>query len=214
MPVYNGNVKQKDLYVGGVKIKEAYYGDIKVYSAGYPAGTVLFDSSTAGTYTVTLKYTQNYKLWLVGGGSPNVKKTWCAGGACEDTWAGGGSGAMIYGTAKLNKGTYTIVIGGSNANSTFYNQIAGHGVQGTTWATGANPGTPGTATITLSGLQSKTTNDASKAVKNTFWGWQTDDHIGLGASSPYNNSRSGPGAGGGAWGSAAGHAGMFRLESA
>lgn len=34
MPIYNGNIKQKELYYGGTKIKEAYYGGTKVYSSG------------------------------------------------------------------------------------------------------------------------------------------------------------------------------------
>ena len=195
MPVYNGNVKQKDLYFGGVKIKEAFYGSTKVYSAGYPQGTVIFDSRTAGTHTITLKYKQKYQIWVVGGGGNGGSRQDYGGGAFQTGYAGGGSGAMISGTIIIDKGTYSLTIGGAVQDTTFLGQVAGHGNNCSLGYATGSPGTPGSYTITLSGLTGKTNNDATYGYYNTFWGSGGDTN-GFGGSSPYNNQRNGPGAGG------------------
>lgn len=127
MPVYNGSVKQKELYYGGTKIKEAYYGSTKIYSAGYPAGTVIFEKSTAGTYTVTLKHNQKYEIWMVGGGSGGCHRLQAT--TAQNWWYdnfSGGSGGYIHGIKKINAGTYTLVVGKGGAGGNAGNNAGGN----------------------------------------------------------------------------------------
>lgn len=147
MPLYIGSKRVKDLYIGSTKIKELYCGSTKVYSASAPGpvpGTVIFESSTPGTYTVTIPATGNYEIWMVGGGAGGFP-TIVSG---KQAWMGGASGGYIHGTTKLSAGAYeavvspesSIVIGGvySYTDTTFANQIA--------------KAAAGDCTVTLSGL--------------------------------------------------------------
>lgn len=151
MPIYKGSVKQKDIYVGSTKIGKVYKGSILVYQSKLPAGQVIFESATPGTYTVNIPNTQTYHIDLVGGGGGG----WTLFGASYN----GGSAAYIYGDTLLTKGTYTLVIGsggvttsGSYSNngtsSSFIENIAGYGER----ASGNDGAYGGTATVVSSGL--------------------------------------------------------------
>ena len=134
MPIYYGNVKQKDFYFGGTKIKEVYYGSTKVYSAGYPAGTVIFESSTPGTYTIKLDYSQKYEIWLVG---------------AVAYAAGGGSGAYVHGTLTVSGGSYSVVVGSANGGqSSAFNNIARGGGNGSASSSSSSGGSGGTYSVT------------------------------------------------------------------
>lgn len=147
--IYKGSVKQKDIYIGSAKISKVYKGSQLVYQSKSPAGQVIFESATPGTYTVNIPNTQTYHIDLVGGGGGG----WLLGGTAYN----GGSAAYIYGDTLLTKGTYTLVIGsggygttdgreaGNGTSSSFIGNIAGYGEGG--WHSNG-----GTATVVSSGL--------------------------------------------------------------
>lgn len=70
-----------------------------------PSGTVLFDSSTAGTSNVTIPMTMVYDVIMVGAGGGGDK------GAIYTSYGGGGSGAAYVGKLKLTAGTVSITVG-------------------------------------------------------------------------------------------------------
>lgn len=99
--------------------------------APYPVGTVLFESGTAGTYSVNV-YEGIYELQICGAGGGG------GGSAGSHAWYGqnGGTGAAWKGQIKLSYGTYTLNIG-----------QGGNGGAGTGNYSGANNGAGGTLTI-------------------------------------------------------------------
>ena len=142
--LYKGSTKIADVYHGSTKIKEIYHGSTLVYSAGYPSGTILFENSAAGTYTLQVDYDCTIHLDLVGGGGYGLV-------------INGGEGAYISGDMALTAGTYTIVIGRGGStqsgtlvgdDSTFENNIAGGGKNGGL----SSGGEGGTATVVTQGL--------------------------------------------------------------
>ena len=91
-----------------IPINAIYNGSQLVYQYKQP-GEVLFEQSTAGTYTFTAPYNCTVDVILVAGG-----------GGGSDSWGGnrrtGGSGGMVTGSIAITKGTtYTIVVGGGGA---------------------------------------------------------------------------------------------------
>lgn len=146
MTIYKGNIKQEDVYIGSVKIDKVYKGSTLVYQSKLPAGQVIFESATPGTYTINIPTTQTYYIDLVGGGG--------GGFSVSIGKFNGGSAAYIYGNTVLEKGTYTLVIGNgggreqNGTSSTFVNNIAGYGGGSTNQSTGYG----GTATVVSSGL--------------------------------------------------------------
>lgn len=108
MTVYKGRQKQNLIYKGGASIASIYKGSAHVYESKLPAGQTVFEQATAGTYTVTLPKTQNYRLIMVGGGS----------------------GGYVEVIVKLNKGSYTVSVGaigthGSGSSAGLYYGTAG-----------------------------------------------------------------------------------------
>ena len=75
-----------------------------------PSGTVLFDSSTAGTSNVTIPMTMVYDVIMVGAGGGGDK------GAIYTSYGGGGSGAAYVGKLKLTAGTVSITVGAGGKN--------------------------------------------------------------------------------------------------
>lgn len=158
--IYKGSTKIEDIYFGSTKIAEIYKGSTLVYSSGgYPSGTVLFEKTTAGTYTLQVDFNCTVHLDLVGGGGGAHKV------AIYNT--NGSSGAYISGDMILTAGTYTIVIGNGGSgggnpskggNSSFYNNIAGGGNDG------KNSG-GGTATVVTPGLTGQ------NGIVNSTVGW-------------------------------------------
>lgn len=127
MTVYKGRQKQNLIYKGGTSIASIYKGSMFVYESKLPAGQTVFEQATAGTYTVTLPKTQNYRLIMVGGGGGGA-----SGGSGHYTNynAGGGSGGYVEVIVKLNKGSYTISVGaigthGSGSSAGLYYGTAG-----------------------------------------------------------------------------------------
>lgn len=97
----------------GIAIYNVYKGSTLVYENKLPAGQIVFEQATAGTYTITLPKTQNYRLIMVGGGGGGA-----SGGSGHYTNynAGGGSGGYVEVIVKLNKGSYTVSVGAIGAH--------------------------------------------------------------------------------------------------
>ncbi len=176
--IYKGSTKIKDVYFGSTKIKEIYKGSILVYSSGsYPSGTVLFESATAGTYTLQVDFNCTVHLDLVGGGG---------GGYHEFVFSKAGcSGAYISGNMSLTAGIYSIVIGGGGSggsnpakggSSSFEGNTAGGGG-------GGNNGSGGTATVVTQGLTGQ------NGKKESTVGWI--DGFGAGGSKDGGNGTAG-----------------------
>lgn len=102
--IYKGSVKQKDIYIGSTKIGKVYKGSTLVYQSKLPAGQVIFESATPGTYTITISKTQNYYIELVGGGAG-------AYAYLTNSNKAGTSASMITGTIQITAGTYELVVG-------------------------------------------------------------------------------------------------------
>lgn len=83
-----------------------------------PAGTVIFDNSNPGTYTITIPTNQNYEVSIKGGGGGSgYAEYWDPGTGIHRTpSAGGGGGGRITGITKIAKGTYSISIGGRGSD--------------------------------------------------------------------------------------------------
>ena len=111
----------------GIAISNVYKGSTLVYENKLPAGQIVFEQAAAGTYTVTLPKTQNYRLIMVGGGGGGA-----SGGSGHYTNynAGGGSGGYVEVIVKLDKGSYTVSVGaigahGSGSSAGLYYGTAG-----------------------------------------------------------------------------------------
>lgn len=149
--LYKGSIKTGDLYHGSTKIGKLYKGSTLVYESKLPAGQVIFESPTPGTYTITIPKTQKYHIDLVGGGG--------GGTSMLGRVYTGGSAAYIKGETRLEKGDHVLIIGtggighgssdGTNgSDSSFNGNIAGRGYGASTGRSGGG----GTATVVSSGL--------------------------------------------------------------
>lgn len=118
MPIYKGSTKIGQIFIGSSEINSLYKGSVNYFSKAQPTppgptpGTVIFESSTPGTYQVTIPASGNYAITLVGGG---------AGGYAYTTVQnkGGCNGSMITGTTYLEAGTYSLAIGSGAAGAQF-----------------------------------------------------------------------------------------------
>ena len=75
-----------------------------------PAGTIIFESATPGSYTVVIPTTQNYTVIINGAGGGNTSAAY---GAYPGPTYYGGAGGSVRGTCKIYKGTYTVNVGGA-----------------------------------------------------------------------------------------------------
>lgn len=115
--INNDNIK--DVYKGSIKIAKIFKGSELLYlSQMYPAGTVLFENSAAGTYTLNVTKQTFADIILVGGGGGGATSSWSSG---NGSGAGGGSG----GYSKIEKvlieaGEYTVVVGAGGSRATAF----------------------------------------------------------------------------------------------
>lgn len=96
-------------------IDKVYKGSTLVYQGAYKANQVVFEKSTAGTYSVNLEKAGLYEITVVGGGGAAAMR-----GVYDDKgygWTGGSGGAFV-GTFVLERGTRTVVVGKANNNTT------------------------------------------------------------------------------------------------
>lgn len=115
MPIYVGSQKIKDIYYGGVKIGKIYRGNTLVYtSLAFPIDTIVYESSTAGSETITLEE-GIYEVYCIAGGSGGA----AVGGTstARAVAVGGASGSGFIGKVRLNEGTYRIIVGAGGAGS-------------------------------------------------------------------------------------------------
>lgn len=118
MPAFIGSTKVKDFYIGSVKLKELYCGSIKIWSGKLPVGTVVFESSTAGTYSIDIDRDQDFRIIAVGGGSGGTYNLDNSGDHMEKQGsASGGSGAYLEFVKTLQKGSYTVTVGAGGAKN-------------------------------------------------------------------------------------------------
>jgi hypothetical protein len=141
MAIYKEGKRLVKLWKGAEKIARVYKGSELIF--GYPPETLLFEQSTAGTYSLTLDYDVKCHIEIVGGGGGGFVNP------AHDLFYGGGSGAYIKGEAIIPAGTYEIIVGAggnygySGSVSSFLGQEASGGI------TPGSGGQGGTATVTL-----------------------------------------------------------------
>lgn len=114
MPIYKGSQKQKDFYKNGQYEGKIYKGSTLVFQGAYSPEEVVFESSTAGTYSVNLEKAGIYEITCVGGGGAAAMR-----GVYDDKgygWSGGSGGAFV-GTFSLTRGTRTVVVAKANNNT-------------------------------------------------------------------------------------------------
>lgn len=90
----------------GREISRIYNGSTLVY--GYKPEQVLFEKSTAGTYTLNLEHSGDYEVTIVGGGGGGAYN---ASKKFSDGVISGGSGAGFKGVIHLKAGTHTVKVG-------------------------------------------------------------------------------------------------------
>lgn len=144
---------------------------------GYPSGTLLFESSTPGTYTLNVLYPCAVHIDMVGGGSGGASYYSSIVGKIERA-SGGGSGAYITGNIDIPAGGYSVVVGSGGAGATnggtaggggattFFNQTAGGGTSHN-YSTG---GSGGSYAINVSGLTGRNGNKGGGPVEGTAGG--------------------------------------------
>ena len=91
-----------------------FYTTEEVYNC-FGNNSILFENSTPGTYTVNIPFTGDYEVTCVGAGGPAAMR-----GVYDDKgygW-GGGSGGAFKGVFTLAAGSYTVVVGSANNNTT------------------------------------------------------------------------------------------------
>ena len=81
-----------------------------------PVGTTIFESASAGTYSVEIPVKGKYHVVAVGAGGGSALQCAFSGTAYVQVVAGG-SGGCIQGDFELDAGTYTAVIGALGASS-------------------------------------------------------------------------------------------------
>ena len=130
MTCYHGSTKMKNIYFGSTKIKEVYHGSTLVYrSSQYAPGQVIFESATAGTYSLDLLETGKYEVYCVAGGGSGARYFY----STQFLVASGGSGSGFIGNVALTKGTMSIVVGSGGSGQSG----DGYGYNGTNSSIGS-----------------------------------------------------------------------------
>lgn len=145
---------QKDEYktkTGSYKVLSNYTLPVELeLTEDLPAGLLIFESSKAGTYNVTIPKNGKYQIWMVGGGAGGAQRshtyTWYSAGTNSHyhshtsySGSGGGSGALVTGYIQLTAGTYSVSIGGGGSGQYARNTATG-GAGGSTTAFGQTAG--------------------------------------------------------------------------
>lgn len=157
--IYKGSVKQKDIYIGSTKISKVYKGSTLVYQSKLPAGIILFESGIPGTYSINVEANCTIRLDMCGAGG--------RGSRFFDKKYNGGSAGYIYGETKLEKGTYTIIVGAANGGLSSFNENIAYG--------GGNadrmvPGAGGTTSVVSLGLTGSNGSNGSTTSRILSYG--------------------------------------------
>lgn len=132
-------------------------------TSAYEKGQVLFESSTPGTYSLSIEETAEYDVYCIGAGGGGAAGAYDYGQFVSKYYyaaAGGGSGGGFIGTVKINEGSYALAVGkggtgvgggegrhdaGDGGSSSIGNGIvSGGGIGGYARADITHYGTPGT----------------------------------------------------------------------
>lgn len=97
-----------------IGVKRIYKGSQLIW--GYNPSEVVFQSSTAGTYTVSIAISGYYNVTVVGGGSGGA---YVYSSKFSDGRASGGSGAGFKGVVYLSAGNHTIKVGAGGAGRAY-----------------------------------------------------------------------------------------------
>ena len=76
------------------------------FTSPYKKGELIFEQSTAGTYSVDLAANGKYEVYVIGGGAGSGYRS-----SDYKYYTGGGSGAGFIGVVELTKGSYSITVG-------------------------------------------------------------------------------------------------------
>lgn len=127
MSIFHNLSEIKDVYCGDTKIESIYLGTEQVYTGEtcpYTPDQVIFEQSTAGTYSLDILADGQYEVYCIGGGAGGVKYT----GGGRMFCASGGSGAGFIGIIEIVKNTYTITVGvGGTKNTSTSSSVGGGG---------------------------------------------------------------------------------------
>lgn len=161
--IYKGSVKQKDIYIGSTKIGKVYKGSTLEYQSKLPAGIILFESGTPGTYTINVEANCTIRLDMCGAG----------GNSTLNHPYNGGQGGYIYGETELEKGTYTIIVGAPNGGASSFNGNIAYGGGNAGRHSG---GVGGGCTVVSDGLIGSDggTSSASRILSYGGGGWYRD----------------------------------------
>lgn len=115
--LYKGSTKIGSFQLGSTKIGKLYKGSTLVYSSSaYKPDEVIFESSTAGTYSLELLETGKYEVTCVAGGASGLS-SYDSGGTAFS--ASGASGACFVGLIQFNKLTnLNITVGNAGSFTT------------------------------------------------------------------------------------------------
>lgn len=194
--IYKGNAKIEKIYKGSNRIWRVYKGSNLVF--GYEPNTVLFESSTPGTYTINVDDNCIVNIVIVGAGAGGA---YSFSGMAGSQRAYGGCGALIQGQLELKAGTYTAVVGAASGNastsdggitaqdggnSSFNSNIAGGGKGGYAYAFyegRTRNGEGGTPTVVSSGLTG--TSGRKGTTDNTYGSYGGGGYPGTSPKSGY-----------------------------
>lgn len=109
MSIIYQNESRTPIYPNTSLTKVYYQTTVVWESSHYQPDEVLFESSTAGTYSLDILDTANYEVYCIGGGAGAL-----VGGQLSSFYSialSGGSGGGFIGIFNLNDGNYQIIIG-------------------------------------------------------------------------------------------------------
>lgn len=99
--------------IGSENIENIYLGEDLLWTAEtspYTPDQVIFEQSTAGTYSLDILADGQYEVYCIGGGAG------CSSFTMSGFAAGGGSGAGFIGIIRIEKNNYTITVGNCSGN--------------------------------------------------------------------------------------------------
>lgn len=117
MTIHKNNTNIYSVYKGNTSIYRIYKGSTLIF--GYTPNKTIFESSTPGTYKLTIGRTGLYDVYVIGSGGG------AGGGSTQSSHKhagnGGGGGAGFIGRLSLTGGVYDVAVGkggaGGAANS-------------------------------------------------------------------------------------------------
>lgn len=108
MTVKFNNTEIQDVKYNGVDVEILQYNGVEIWKrSAYQPDEVVFESSTAGNYSLDVLATGRYEVICVGAGGGGERYKTSFG----YTYSGGGSGSCFYGEILIQSGNYSINVG-------------------------------------------------------------------------------------------------------